>query len=278
MRQSGAAMKVYGILGDPIGHSLSPVMHNAAFRKMMLPACYHAFCVSSDRLGPALKGAQALGFGGLNLTIPLKEKALELVRPDRLAEAIGAVNTVSFREEICGYNTDGWGALRALERYGVSVRGRAVLMIGAGGAARAIAYTLEQEGAEITIANRDSRRAEDLAGSVGGLGVGLEDLPALVPQADIIINATSVGMKEGPRLFPGSLLHSGQVVFDIVYNRRTELLEDASFTGAQAIDGVMMLVYQGAGSFEIWTGQKAPVDVMEKAVRESLLGRTAGHT
>jgi shikimate dehydrogenase len=277
-RQFGPFMKVYGILGDPIDHSLSPVMHNAAFRAVKLPACYHAFRVSSERLGTALEGAQCLGFGGLNLTIPLKETALELVKPDRLAEAIGAVNTVSFAEGVRGYNTDGWGALMALERYGVKVRGRPVLLIGAGGAARAIAYTLEQEGAEITIANRNARRAEDLAGCVGAVGVGLEKLSSLVPRADIIINATSVGMKEGSRLFPGNLLRSGQVVFDIVYNRRTELQEDAVVAGAQVIDGVMMLVYQGARSFEIWTGKEAPVDVMEKAVRESLKVRFARRT
>jgi len=263
-------MMVYGILGDPVEHSLSPAMHNAAFQEVRLPACYHAFKVTPEKLKAALHGAYAMGFGGLNLTIPLKEIALDTVRPDRLAESIGAVNTVSFAGEISGYNTDGWGALMALERYGVKIRGSRVLLIGAGGAARAIAYTLEQQGAEITIANRNAKRAEDLAGCIGALGVGIEEIESLVPQAEIIINATSVGMKEGPRIFPGRLLHPGQVVFDIVYNRKTELLQDAINAGVQAIDGVMMLVYQGAKSFEIWTGQKAPVDVMERAVRKAL--------
>jgi shikimate dehydrogenase len=222
-----------------------------------------------------------MGFAGLNLTIPLKEKALELdfLQPDPLARAIGAVNTVSFSgpRAMAGYNTDGWGALLALQDAGVGIRGKNVLIIGAGGAARAIAYTLQQEGAEISIANRSLQRAQELAALVGAMGFCLCDLERLVPQADIIINCTSVGMREGdPRLLEGKLLQSRQAVFDIVYNRETELLQDARAAGAMAVDGVMMLVYQGAKALEIWTGKKAPVDVMERAVREALLARQAG--
>lgn len=222
-----------------------------------------------------------MGFGGLNLTIPLKEKALEIVQADDLAKAIGAVNTVSFcassssGSEIRGHNTDGFGALLALEVAGVRIRGSNVLLIGAGGAARAIAYTLEREGAEITIANRSLQRAEELAGMVGAVGYSLSDLEKLVKQSEVIINATSVGMKAGePRLFDGKLIKSSHVVFDIVYNRETELLKDAKAAGALAIDGVMMLVYQGAKALEIWTGLKAPADVMEKAVRKGLKERS----
>jgi shikimate dehydrogenase len=215
-----------------------------------------------------------MGFGGLNLTIPLKEKALEIVLPDDLAGAIGAVNTVSFGQEIVGHNTDGLGALTALKEAGVKIKGNRTLLIGAGGAARAIAYTLSKEGAKISIANRSPGKSLELAGSIQAEGYGLEDLEKLVPKADVIINASSVGMKEGdPRLFDGRLLHKGQVVFDIVYNRETEMLKDAAKAGAVAIDGVMMLVYQGAKAMEIWTGQKAPIDVMEKAVREGLKAR-----
>jgi shikimate dehydrogenase len=179
-------MKIYGVFGDPIEHSLSPIMQNAAFRALGLDACYYPFRVSRERLKMAILGAAAMGFGGLNLTIPLKEMALEIVQPDELAKSIGAVNTVSFgpeREgkveagiragigagieagigaEIWGHNTDGFGALLALEVAGVKVKGSRVLIIGAGGAARAIAYTMEQEGAEISIANRSQQRAEEL--------------------------------------------------------------------------------------------------------------------
>ncbi|HSD58075.1 MAG TPA: shikimate dehydrogenase [Methanotrichaceae archaeon] len=275
-------MKIYGVFGDPIEHSLSPVMQNAAFRALGMDACYLPFRVARERLKEAILGASAMGFGGLTLTSPLKEKALEIVQPDELAKAIGAVNTVSFGvsfgSEIRGHNTDGFGALLALENAGVKIRGRGrgtkVLLIGAGGAARAIAYTLEREGAEISIANRSLQRAEELAGMVGGMGHSLCDLEKLVKQSEVIINATSVGMKEGDsRLFPGGLLQSSHAVFDIVYNRETELLKDARAAGALALDGVMMLVYQGAKALEIWTGQKAPADVMEKAVREGLKKR-----
>jgi shikimate dehydrogenase len=222
-----------------------------------------------------------MGFSGLNLTIPLKEKALELdfLQPDPLAKAIGAVNTVAFSPRgLVGYNTDGWGALLALRDAGVEICGKNVLIIGAGGAARAIAYTLRQDGAEISIANRSRKRAEELAAQVGAVGFSLQDLARLVPQADIIINCTSVGMREGDaRLLEGRLLQSHQAVFDIVYNRETELLQDARAAGAVAVDGVMMLVYQGAKALEIWTGKKAPVDVMERAVREALVARRAGY-
>ncbi|MFB3766372.1 MAG: shikimate dehydrogenase [Methanotrichaceae archaeon] len=267
-------MKIYGIFGDPIGHSLSPAMQNAAFRALNLDACYHAFQVSKGRLREAIIGAQAMGFGGLNLTIPLKETALEIVQPDELALFIGAVNTVAFDKEIRGYNTDGMGALLALEYAGIRTKGKAVTIIGAGGAAKAIAYTLAGSGAIITIINRSPERAVELADRVGGAGYGLDSLESLVPEADVIINATPVGMKEGDhKLIDGKLLHKGQVVFDIVYNRQTELLKDAADSGALAIDGVMMLVYQGAKALEIWTGLKAPVDIMERAVREGLAKR-----
>lgn len=272
-------MRIYGIFGDPIEHSLSPAMQNAAFRELKMDACYLPFRVTRERLKDAILGAEAMDFGGLNLTIPLKEKALEIVQPDRLAKAIGAVNTVSFGQEIMGYNTDGFGSLLALQEAGVRVKGSRVLIIGAGGAARAIAYTLEQEGAEMAIANRSIGRAEELARMVGGRGYGLERLERLVPSADIVINATSVGMHEGdPRLFSSDLLRPGQAVFDIVYNRETELLRDARAVGALGIDGVMMLVYQGAKAFKIWTEHKAPAKVMEKAVREGLKERAKKET
>lgn len=274
-------MKIFGIFGDPIEHSLSPAMQNAALLSMGEKACYHAFRVAREDLKDAVLGAKAMGFAGLNLTIPHKEKALELdfLQPDPLALAIGAVNTVSFTapNAVAGYNTDGWGALLALQDAGVEIRGRSVLIIGAGGAARAIAYTLAQEGAEVSIANRSIKRAEELAALVGARGYSLCDLEKLAPQSDIIINCTSVGMRAGdPGLLEGGLLQSHQTVFDIVYNRETQLLKDARAAGAVALDGVMMLVYQGAKALQIWTGKKAPVDVMERAVREALLARQEG--
>ena len=270
-------MKIYGIFGDPIEHSLSPAMQNAALKAMGIEACYHAFRVGEDRLKDALLGARALGFSGLNLTIPLKEKALELgiLQPDPLARAIKAVNTISFSDRgILGYNTDGWGASLALQESGILIKGRTILIIGAGGAARAIAYTLKQEGAEILIANRSIKRAEELAAQIGARGYDISHLKSLAARSEIIINCTSVGMREGdPRLLEPDSFHDGQAVFDIVYNRQTELLRDAWRAGAAVLDGVMMLVYQGARALEIWTGRKAPVAVMERAIREALAAR-----
>ncbi|KUK94424.1 MAG: shikimate dehydrogenase [Methanothrix sp.] len=268
-------MLVYAVFGDPVEHSLSPAMQNAAFSAMGLSARYLAFRVRRERLRDAILGAEAMDFGGLNLTIPLKEKALKVVVPDDNAAAMGAVNTVAFKEgSILGYNTDGLGALRALEGAGVRVDGSRILIIGAGGAAKAIARQLALSRAELSIANRDRGRALALAAAVGGRGYGLPDLEKLVPEAEVVVNATSVGMKEGdPRLLDGRLFREGQAVFDIVYNRKTELLQDATRAEARVLDGVMMLVYQGALSIEIWTGRKAPVDVMEQAVREELKNR-----
>jgi shikimate dehydrogenase len=264
-------MKVYGVFGDPIEHSLSPVMQNAAFEAMQLAACYLAFKVSKTKLQSAIKGANAMGFGGLNLTIPLKEEALNIVTPDEIAEKIGAINTVVFNGEMMGYNTDGMGASLALKKADVRIKGKQVLLIGAGGAAKAVAYQLAEEGGEIIVANRRPERALDLANQVGGSGYGLDELKRLVPKADVVINATSLGMSAGdPQLLDGKLLKSGQVVFDIVYNRKTDLLIDAELAGAKTLDGVMMLVYQGAHAIKLWTGQNAPIEVMENALRKAL--------
>ena len=167
----------------------------------------------------------------------------------------------------------------ALEMEGAKIRDSRALIVGAGGASRAIAYTLSRKGAQVSIANRSRARAMELADRVEGKGFGLDDLDRLVPRADILINTTSVGMKEGdPSLIDESWLRPGQIVFDTIYNRRTELLEGASRAKAVAIDGVAMLVYQGAKALEIWTGLKAPADVMDSAVRDALREREKAKT
>ena len=270
-------MKLFGVLGDPVSHSLSPVMHNAAFRALGMDCEYHAFRVSQDNLRDAIYGACALGFGGLNLTIPLKEKALEFVRPSELAGEIGAVNTVDFKEGIVGYNTDGIGAKMALSGSGVEIKGKEVLLLGAGGAARAIAFQLAKDGASVTIANRTVERAEILARAVSKVGktkaCGLDNLKGQIQNCDILINSTSVGMfpAASGTTVTSDMMHRGLVVFDIVYNPvNTRLLQEAKKAGAKTIDGVMMLVHQGAMAFRIWTGRTPPVDIMEKAVRERL--------
>ncbi|UZE91971.1 MAG: shikimate dehydrogenase [Methanosarcinales archaeon] len=268
---------IYGIIGNPIEHSLSPVMHNTAFRHLGMDCAYHAFRVTLEDVADAIMGAKALGFGGLNVTIPLKEGALEVVNADPLAKEIGAVNTVDFKDGINGYNTDGIGAKRALEEHDINVKGKRVLLMGAGGAARAIAFQLAHDGAGLIIANRTASRAVKLAQDVrrvgDAIGTDMDDLATLVKKVDILINTTSVGMHPDvdKTLVTADMMRPGMVVFDIVYNPiETGLLKEARKASALAIDGVNMLVHQGAESFKIWTGQEAPVKVMEDAVRCAL--------
>ncbi|WP_440952872.1 shikimate dehydrogenase [Methanococcoides sp. FTZ1] len=266
--------QVFGVLGNPIAHSLSPVMHNAAFEALGMDCTYHAFRVEKQNLGDAIKGAKAMGFGGLNLTVPLKEAATRLIETDPLAARIGAVNTIDFRDGIRGYNTDGIGARKTLEGAGVDIKDKNVLILGAGGAARAIAFTFAEAGAKVNIANRSPERAMHLAAEVGNVnGFGLDILDRCLEDTDILINTTTVGMDPniGDTIVTADRMHSGLTVFDIVYNPlRTRLLLEAEAAGARPVTGIMMLVYQGAEAFRIWTGVEPPVDVMKKAVMEAL--------
>jgi shikimate dehydrogenase len=249
-------------------------MHNAAFKELNLNCQYHAFRVSPDNLKDALNGARALGFGGVNLTVPLKEKALEYIRPDPLAAKIKAVNTITFNDTITGYNTDGIGAMRALEDESCTIKDSSILILGAGGAARALALTFADAGGRVSIANRTPKRAEELALEIPDTkGYGFESLEKLLPETDILVNTTPLGMHPHTETTPlyASQLHSDLTVFDIVYNpRRTKLLEEAQKAGAKTVEGVMMLVYQGAEAFRIWTGKQPPVEIMKKTVLEGL--------
>ena len=277
--------KVFGVFGDPIGHSLSPAMHNAAFSALGMDCVYHAFRVKPEKLENAILGAEAMGFGGLNLTVPLKEAALKLecVKPDPLAAEIGAVNTIVFRDgEILGYNTDGLGARQALLETAVEIKGSKVLITGAGGAARAIAFQLAADGAEVTIANRTEERAVELAKDISAAklpgkvkGTGLLELGTLIREADILTNTTTLGMHphEDASIAQVEDLHPDLTVFDIVYNPlETKLLRDAKAAGAKTVSGVLMLVYQGAEAFRLWTGVEPPVELMKKTVLEALKG------
>nr|QNO52857.1 shikimate dehydrogenase (NADP(+)) [Methanosarcinales archaeon ANME-1 ERB6] len=270
--------KIYGIIGDPVAHSLSPVMHNAAFEKLGMDAVYLAFRVSPEEVGDAIRGAKSLGISGLNVTIPLKEKALFFVDAEPIAKKIGAINTIDFSSGTpIGYNTDGIGSLRVLKETVGEIKGKNVLILGAGGAAKAISFYLDGEGAKITIANRTKERAVHLTSKLSnadfsGLGVELEKR---IEASDILINATSVGMhpNEDATLVNADMMHPDLVVFDIVYNPlETKLLREAKRAGVKKIvDGVKMLVYQGAASFRIWTKEEPPIEVMENAVRAALI-------
>ena len=276
--------QVFGVFGDPIAHSLSPTMHNSAFSALGMDCIYHAFRVRPEKLEKAILGAEAMGFGGLNLTVPLKEVALKLdcIKLDPLAERIGAVNTIVFGEtgEIKGYNTDGLGAKQALQEAAVEIRGSKLVVAGAGGAARAIAFQLAADGAEIIVINRTEGRAIELAQDISAAalpgkveGRGLSGLKTLLQDADVLINTTTLGMHPNAdtAIATAEELHSGLTVFDIVYNPlETRLLKEAKASGAKPVSGVSMLVYQGAEAFRLWTGIKPPVELMKRTVLDAL--------
>ncbi len=268
-------VKIFGVIGYPIEHSLSPVMFNAAFEELKMDCGYYAFRVEPDKLSEALHGARALGFGGLNVTIPLKERAAKIVELDQTARLIGAVNTIDLKE-FKGYNTDGTGALKALEKHGIEVEDKRILILGAGGAARAIAFQLAIKNAALVIANRTESKAIALADEVRkvgtALGTGLENLKS-ISKMDILINTTSVGMfpNADETLVTSELMHPQLTVFDIVYNPlETRLLKEAKKAGAKTIPGIDMLIFQGAEAFKIWLKKEAPLDVMERAVKQAI--------
>lgn len=266
-------MDVFGLIGNPVGHSLSPAMHEAAYRAIGLDARYVTFELAEADLGPALDGASALGIVGLNVTIPFKEAVLDHVEPDTLAADIGAVNTIDLgADPPVGYNTDATGVIRAFKRHDVRIEGRTAVVIGAGGAGRAVAFALDAEGARVRIANRTVDRARRLAASIDSASAhGLDALPDLVSEADILINATSVGMEEDRSPVPRDALHGDLVVLDAVYRPlETRLLREATAAGARTIDGAWMLLYQGVEAFERWTDRSAPAEAMNEALRERL--------
>jgi shikimate dehydrogenase len=266
-------MQVFGLLGNPVGHSLSPPMHEAAYEALGIDARYVTFEPRPEELAAAIRGAEALGIAGLNVTIPFKRDALDLVEPDELAARIGAVNTIDFADEgPRGYNTDAAGARRAFERHDVPLDGSDAIVVGAGGAGRAIAFMLSDAGATVHVANRTASRAEALADAVpNATGGGLDTLETTVPDADVLVNATSVGMESDETPVPAALLHADLAVLDAVYAPlSTRLLRDAEGAGATTIDGAWMLLYQGAAAFELWTGRDAPVEAMDAALRALL--------
>ncbi|MFC7115661.1 shikimate dehydrogenase [Natronoarchaeum sp. GCM10025703] len=266
-------MDVYGLLGNPVGHSLSPPMHEAGYEALGIDARYVTFEPEPSDLEAAIGGAQALGVAGLNVTIPFKQDVLEHVDADELARRIGAVNTIDFTgERPTGHNTDAAGARRAFERYDVPLDGETAVVVGAGGAGRAISFMLADAGATVHIANRTESSAHELASAVPeATGHGLDSLAALLDDATVLVNATSVGMEEDATPVPADALHGDLAVLDAVYRPlETRLLRDAADRGATTIDGAWMLLYQGVEAFERWTGRDAPVGAMNKALRSEL--------
>lgn len=266
-------MQIFGLLGNPVGHSLSPAMHQAAYSHLLMDAKYITMEPEVSDLEEIITEAPQNGISGLNVTIPFKQDVLPHVQPDKLAKRIGAVNTIDFSgKQPMGYNTDVAGARRSFEHHDVSLSGKNSLVLGAGGAGRALAFMLSDEGSNVSIVNRTERKARSLSESVpNSTGYGLSSLTELLQDTDIIVNTTSVGMGTDISLIPETSLHSDLVVMDAVYRPlQTRLLREAKDSGALTIDGVWMLLYQGVEAFEIWTGKKAPVNAMNKAVRSQL--------
>lgn len=271
-----------GVIGKPVGHSLSPAIHNAAFRALGLNFVYLAWQV--DTIGDAVKGLRALGnFRGASVTIPHKIAAMPFLdHVEPTAKRIGAINTiVADKGELSGYNTDATGALRALREGGVELKGRRIVVLGSGGAARAIAVALAADsGVEnLTLLGIEDSERTRLAQDIRSVGVAaVEDshldeaaLRRVLPDSHVLIHCTPVGMspKSDSTCVPASLLHPGLAVMDIVYNpRETQLLKDAKFAGCKTIPGLEMFLNQAVTQFELWTNQAAPIAVM-RTVLES---------
>ncbi len=262
--------KITGLYGYPVEHTLSPAMHNAAFKELGLNYCYVPFLVHPDYLENAVKAIKALNLSGVNVTVPHKEKVVPLLDEiNEEASFIGAVNTiVNSGGRLIGYNTDGRGFMQSLSENGVSVEGKDIVIIGAGGASRAISYYLSQKAKILYLYDIDKDKVEKLVYDLKKIRstVSTIDDVSGIDRFHIIINATPLGLKkEDPLPFNISLLTKKQTVCDLIY-KKTRLLEQAEKKGCVTLDGLGMLLWQGVFAFELWTGKKPEVAVMRGAL------------
>jgi shikimate dehydrogenase len=268
------ATRVAAVIGDPVRHSLSPILHNTAYRELGLDWSYVAFEVPDGQTAAALQGARALGLVGLSVTMPHKTAAAAAC--DELtddAAALRSVNTVMIEDaKLLGASTDGPGFLRSLADAGCDPTGARVLVVGAGGAARAVALALGRAAAHLQVAARRPAAAAETAELAGGEAVAWDDRAAAAIDAGIVVNATPVGMGDDPAVVVAvDALHPGQVVADLVYHPlETPLLREARARGATTVDGLGMLVHQAALQVERWSGQAAPVPAMRRAAEAAL--------
>jgi 3-dehydroquinate dehydratase/shikimate dehydrogenase len=268
---------LYGLIGRPLGHSLSPLMHTTAFRSLDIDAAYMPFEVEERSLGGTILALRAIGLRGANVTIPYKERIMQYIDGmDDAAQSIGAVNTILNKDgELVGYNTDVSGLIDALKAAGVRLDGADALVIGAGGAARAAVYGLLRHNARVTVAGRTKSRALALRRHLGAPGIGLVDLKAVksaMEHANLVINCTPVGMRgfRSRAVVPAEHLRRDMAVMDMVYNPvRTPLLSAAERKGAKTISGMEMFIRQGMASFRIWTGRSFPLDKIRRALADS---------
>jgi len=278
--------RLAGIFGYALEHSISPRFQQAAFDHCSLDVSYKAWPVAADSLEAEVRKLRDDGYLGANVTVPYKERIRSYLDDlDPLAKALGAVNTIVKEDgRLVGYNTDAHGLIEALRKDGAcDPKGLNILVLGAGGAARAAVFALVDAGvATLTIANRTLARAEFLAGEFEAASAGVEAVPLEEPvlacvckKVDLIVNTTSMGMRhgiaEGETPLKASTIRAQTMVYDLVYNpAETPLLTEAKAVGAKTLGGLPMLVYQGAASFELWTGRPAPIDVMFEAARGAL--------
>ncbi len=268
-------MKVYGIFGYPLGHTLSPFMQNAAFKALGINAVYIPFEVRPEKLRNAVEFLKRFGFSGVNITIPHKEKVIDFLdKIDPLAKKIGSVNTVkNINGKLFGFNTDGIGFIRDLKNSGFNPKGKTALVIGSGGAGKAVAASLSWSGAKkVFVTDKNDRLSKALSKKIkNGRYLPFESWKQKLDDSDLLVNATPMGMKnEDPKIVEPKYFKKGLFIYDVVYNRETKLVKDAKTAGLEAMNGLGMLLYQGTAAFEIWTGKKAPVKVMEKALKNAL--------
>ena len=275
--------RLVGIIGNPLDHSLSPTIHNAAFDYLGLNWCYVPLPVEEGNLSAGVDGIKALRFAGVNVTMPFKTEVLPLLDEVAMfAESVGAVNTIFIdKGKLIGYNTDGRGFYTALVRdLGYDVKGKKVLVLGAGGASRSVTVSLALAGCQaIVIVNRSPERSRQLAEiilkSTPDIDVTWlspdDNYDIVLAESDLIINATPLTTFNGSLRVPVSLLNKNQIVCDLNYSLyQPPLLQEAEARGAQVMDGKGMLLYQAAAAFEIWTGLDAPVEVMRVALLRAL--------
>ncbi|MGC8863435.1 MAG: shikimate dehydrogenase [Armatimonadota bacterium] len=269
--------RVLSVIGHPISHTLSPVMHNAAIQALNIDYIYVPFHVLPENLESAIRGVRSLEIAGVNVTIPHKERVIGFLDDvDESARAIGSVNTiVNEAGRLLGFSTDGPGFVKSAEAAWGRIDGCRVLILGAGGSAKAVAFALAKIGCRIVVANRTFERAVELVESLRAVESNAraarlhrDELAREIADVDLVVNTTSVGMypdvDQTP--LPADLIRPGILVYDLVYNPpRSRLIDEALSRGASAVNGLKMLVYQGALSFEMWTGIRPPVDVMENA-------------
>lgn len=275
MDKISAKTKICLVIGDPIEHSLSPQMHNIGYQTLGIgdEFVFLAAKVSIENIADVVKSMKTLGILGMSCTIPHKSAVIEyLDEIDPIAKKIGAVNTlVNVSGKIKGFNTDWLGVVLPLEEL-IDIKNKNVALIGAGGAARAIAYAIEMKEGRLMVFNRSLQKAQQLASEFNGQAFGLDEI-AKVRMADIIINATSLGMvpEQSQTPIPKDYLHENQVIFDIIYNpMETRLIREAKEKGARIIYGLEMLLHQGVAQFEMYTGRKAPIDIMRQTLIDCL--------